>query len=172
MAGIWSGGGRGALHSEIKVVERSFLPVSGWAQTRYSGQRQYKMPSLWMRLEINKQAIFGPLGQHGNEFCWSPHMMLLHYITFKQRICSWMSSNEMLNCTQKHWDIKHIKHMMYLFTTVPHPHGHWQLQELLGNHIEINIWDIKHIEIKASGEGFETHVGSVVVGEDNVAEAL
>ena len=21
---------------------------------------------------------------------------------------------------------------MYLFTTVPHPHGHWQLQELLG----------------------------------------
>ena len=23
--------------------------------------------------------------------------------------------------------------MMYLFTTVPHPHGHWQLQELLGN---------------------------------------
>ena len=22
---------------------------------------------------------------------------------------------------------------MYLFTTVPHPHGHWQLQELLGN---------------------------------------
>ena len=25
--------------------------------------------------------------------------------------------------------------MMYLFTTVPHPHGHWQLQELLGNHL-------------------------------------
>ena len=24
-------------------------------------------------------------------------------------------------------------HMMYLFTTVPHPHGHWQLKELLGN---------------------------------------
>ena len=23
--------------------------------------------------------------------------------------------------------------MMYPFTTVPHPHGHWQLQELLGN---------------------------------------
>ena len=23
--------------------------------------------------------------------------------------------------------------MMYLFTTVPDPHGHWQLQELLGN---------------------------------------
>ena len=23
--------------------------------------------------------------------------------------------------------------VMYLFTTVPHPHGHWQLQELLGN---------------------------------------
>ena len=23
--------------------------------------------------------------------------------------------------------------MMYLFTTVPRPHGHWQLQELLGN---------------------------------------
>ena len=23
--------------------------------------------------------------------------------------------------------------MMYLATTVPHPHGHWQLQELLGN---------------------------------------
>ena len=22
---------------------------------------------------------------------------------------------------------------MYLFTTVPYPHGHWQLQELLGN---------------------------------------
>ena len=22
---------------------------------------------------------------------------------------------------------------MYRFTTVPHPHGHWQLQELLGN---------------------------------------
>ena len=25
--------------------------------------------------------------------------------------------------------------MMYLFTTVPHPHGHWQLQELLGNQL-------------------------------------
>ena len=23
---------------------------------------------------------------------------------------------------------------MYLFTTVPYPRGHWQLQELLGNH--------------------------------------
>ena len=23
--------------------------------------------------------------------------------------------------------------MMYLFTTVPHPHGYWQLQELLKN---------------------------------------
>ena len=23
--------------------------------------------------------------------------------------------------------------MMYLFTIVPHPHGHWQPQELLGN---------------------------------------
>ena len=23
--------------------------------------------------------------------------------------------------------------MMYLFTTVQHPHGHWQLRELLGN---------------------------------------
>ena len=32
--------------------------------------------------------------------------------------------------------------MMYLFTTVPHPHGHWQLQELLGNHEDlIYFWD-------------------------------
>ena len=23
--------------------------------------------------------------------------------------------------------------MLYLFTTVPHPHGHWQLQEILGD---------------------------------------
>ena len=30
---------------------------------------------------------------------------------------------------------------MYLFTTVPHPHGHWQLQELLGNIFA--IWGIK-----------------------------
>ena len=30
--------------------------------------------------------------------------------------------------------------MMYLFTTVPHPHGHWQLQELLGNqYIVFNV---------------------------------
>ena len=28
---------------------------------------------------------------------------------------------------------QHTIHCMYLFTTVPHPHGHWQLQELLGN---------------------------------------
>ena len=25
--------------------------------------------------------------------------------------------------------------MMYFFTTVPHAHGNWQLQELLGNHL-------------------------------------
>ena len=31
--------------------------------------------------------------------------------------------------------------MMYLFTTVPHPHGHWQLQELLGNHLKnTRLW--------------------------------
>ena len=28
--------------------------------------------------------------------------------------------------------------VMYLVTTVPHPHGHWQLQELLGNVIMRN----------------------------------
>ena len=28
--------------------------------------------------------------------------------------------------------------MMYLFTTVTHPHGHWQLQELFGNHY---VWE-------------------------------
>ena len=30
----------------------------------------------------------------------------------------------------------HLQQMlvcMYLFTTLPHPQGHWQLQELLGN---------------------------------------
>ena len=31
-------------------------------------------------------------------------------------------------------DICDMMMIMYLFTTVPHPHGHWQLQELLGNH--------------------------------------
>ena len=25
--------------------------------------------------------------------------------------------------------------LMYLFKLVPHPHGHWKLQELLGNHV-------------------------------------
>ena len=30
--------------------------------------------------------------------------------------------------------------MMYLFTTVPHPHGHWQLQELLGNQEQYYNW--------------------------------
>ena len=29
---------------------------------------------------------------------------------------------------------------MYLFTTVPHAHGHWQLHELLGNRY-INRYD-------------------------------
>ena len=29
--------------------------------------------------------------------------------------------------------LTHADDVMYLFTTVPHPHGHWQLQELLGN---------------------------------------
>ena len=24
---------------------------------------------------------------------------------------------------------------IYLFTTLSHPHGHWQLQKLLGNHV-------------------------------------
>ena len=33
-------------------------------------------------------------------------------------------------------------YMMYLFTTVPHPHGHWQLQELLGNHIYGRIYTL------------------------------
>ena len=35
----------------------------------------------------------------------------------------------------------HIMTLMYLFTTVPHPHGHWQLQELLGNreHMDFTI---------------------------------
>ena len=28
---------------------------------------------------------------------------------------------------------KHPGIYIYLFTTVPHPHGHWQIQELLGN---------------------------------------
>ena len=30
---------------------------------------------------------------------------------------------------------------MYLFTPVLHPHGHWQLQELLGNNIIGNVRD-------------------------------
>ena len=29
--------------------------------------------------------------------------------------------------------------MMHLFTTVPHPHGHWQLQEILGKQLLNNI---------------------------------
>ena len=29
--------------------------------------------------------------------------------------------------------------MMHLFTTVPHPHGHWPLQELLGKHTHVTI---------------------------------
>ena len=29
--------------------------------------------------------------------------------------------------------MSHNDDVMYLFTTEPHPHGHWQLQELLGN---------------------------------------
>ena len=29
--------------------------------------------------------------------------------------------------------------MMYLFTTVPHPHGHWRLKELLGNNL-LNLY--------------------------------
>ena len=31
--------------------------------------------------------------------------------------------------------IARSKYEMCLFATVPHPHGHWQLQELLGNHL-------------------------------------
>ena len=42
--------------------------------------------------------------------------------------------------------------MMYLFTTVPHPHGHWQLQELLGNGcvIQTNVFwgDLTDISAK------------------------
>ena len=26
---------------------------------------------------------------------------------------------------------------MYMFTTLPHPHGHWQIQELLGNYCDV-----------------------------------
>ena len=29
--------------------------------------------------------------------------------------------------------------VMYLLTTLPHPHGHWQLQELLGNHLVVPL---------------------------------
>ena len=32
------------------------------------------------------------------------------------------------------WVQHMLAFMMYLFTIVPHPHGHWQLQELRGNH--------------------------------------
>ena len=39
-----------------------------------------------------------------------------------------------------------IKYMMYLFITVPHPHGHWQLQKLLGNNYVVIV--VKHIIIE------------------------
>ena len=32
--------------------------------------------------------------------------------------------------------------MMYLFTTVPHPHGHWQPQELFGNQKIYGLADV------------------------------
>ena len=38
--------------------------------------------------------------------------------------------------------------MMYRITTVPHPHGHWQLQELLGNHSILPVNDLV-FEIKS-----------------------
>ena len=31
--------------------------------------------------------------------------------------------------------VPHTRIDKYLFTTQPHPPGHWELQELLGNHI-------------------------------------
>ena len=34
---------------------------------------------------------------------------------------------------------------MYLFPTVPHPHGHWQLQELLGNLNDLHINVYHHL---------------------------
>ena len=36
-------------------------------------------------------------------------------------------------CGRKNVRTLERTHMMYLFTIVPHPHGHWQLQELPGN---------------------------------------
>ena len=41
---------------------------------------------------------------------------------------------------------------MYLFTTVPHPHGHWQLQELLGNSYERNNYGYNNRE-KSQDQG-------------------
>ena len=49
---------------------------------------------------------------------------------------------------QNHWfqphEEKHnrLHDNLYLFTTVPHPHGHWQLQELLGNNVAVN--EVRH----------------------------
>ena len=43
--------------------------------------------------------------------------------------------------------------LMYLFTTVPHPHGHWQLQELLGNQTvtgNVNIRKLEQLSLPAT----------------------
>ena len=57
------------------------------------------------------------------------------------QVCANTKYNHGNNCeTIRNSAIDHtcllLKICMYLFTTLPHSHGHWQLQELLGNQID------------------------------------
>ena len=54
---------------------------------------------------------------------------------------------------------------MYLFTTVPHPHGHWQLQELLGNNTNIPSAGVQAAEYR---DNFGTNLLPVVSGHSEL----
>ena len=61
---------------------------------------------------------------------WAPCSCTHHGISIQlyHRLC-WCP----LTAKQYEWYTYSMISMMYLFTTEPHLHGHWQLQELLGS---------------------------------------
>ena len=51
--------------------------------------------------------------------------------------------------------------ILYLFTTVPHPHGHWQLQELLGKSDTCTYEDLELLSVEEAFIHWEFHVAEL-----------
>ena len=60
-------------------------------------------------------------------------ILRLKYMPWDLKIIAWSQAEKRMSIgALEAFDDPFIVYM-YLFTTLPHPHGHWQLQGLLGN---------------------------------------